>query len=233
MKTPDLSQPRIRRRLIAALAAGIILLLVTGVGLYGLITGPPAPTPGTHNDDSGDVSPGPVVTAPDDPEPSTPPSLSSVPASTDAETFARNVAETLFAWDTASGFMPLDYTSVILAVGDPTGAEQAGLASDIATYLPAQESWVELRQYSTTQHLSIENAFVPEAWAEAVEQTQAGQLPPGAIAYTIEGTRHRDGIWNNEPVASEHAVAFTVFIACPPGESCYLLRLSQLDNPLR
>ena len=233
MKTPDLTEPRIRRRVIAALAAGIVLVLVTGVGLYGLITGPPAPTTGTHNDRIDDVSPGPVVTDPDDPVPTATPSLSPVRASTDAETFARNVATTLFAWDTASGFMPLDYTSVILAVGDPTGAEQAGLASDIATYLPNEEAWIDLRQYSTTQRLEVEEIYIPEAWGTAVEQAQPGQLPVGAIAYTIEGTRHRDGIWNDEQVTSEHAVAFTLFLACPPGESCYLLRLSQLDNPLR
>ena len=51
--------------------------------------------------------------------------------------------------------MPLDYSSVILAVGDPSGAEQAGLASDVAAYLPSREAWLELRQYTTAQHLTI------------------------------------------------------------------------------
>jgi hypothetical protein len=135
--------------------------------------------------------------------------------------------------------MPLDYTSVILAVGDPSGTEQAGLASDIASYLPSREAWIELRKYATTQHLTIESSFVPEAWDQAVEQAQPGQLPPGATAVTIEGTRHREGVWNGEPVTSEHPVAFTVFLACPsPAPEfrtglCHVLRLSQLDNPLR
>ena len=48
------------------------------------------------------------------------------------------------------------------------------------------------------------------------------------------GTRHRDGLWNGEAVTSEHAVSFTVFIVCTPAyPTCHLLRLSQLDNPLR
>ena len=55
----------------------------------------------------------------------------------------------------------------------------------------------------------------------------------------------------SEQVTSEHAVAFTIFLACPPDDpptgsqsetstpdagvvpSCYLLRLSILDQPLR
>src|SRR5699024_2542720 len=88
--------------------------------------------------------------------PTATPRLPSVPASADPETFARNVATALFAWDTASGFMPLDYTSVVLAVGDPSGAEQAGLASDISTYLPNRDAWIELRHYATAQHLTID-----------------------------------------------------------------------------
>ena len=147
---------------------------------------------------------------------------------------ARNVAETLFAWDTASGLMPLDYSAVVLAVGDPSGAEQAGLASDIAAYLPTREAWVELRQYATTQHLEITDAFVPGAWATAQEQAQPGQLVEGTTAITIEGVRHRAGVLNDEPVDSAHEVAFTVFVVCEPAyDTCHLLRLSELDNPLR
>lgn len=163
------------------------------------------------------------------------PHVPPVAVSRDPETFARNVATALFTWDTASGFTPLDYTTVLLDVGDPSGTEQAGLASDIAGYLPTRDAWVELRQYETRQSLTIDSAVVPEAWADAVAQAQPGQLPPGAIAYTIEGTRHRDGVWNDDPQASVHDVAFTLFIACPPAgdDPCALLRLSQLDHPLR
>lgn len=64
-----------------------------------------------------------------------------VARSADPEQFARNVATTLFAWDTTTGLLPLDYTSTILAVGDPSGAEQAGLANDVAAYLPSRAVW--------------------------------------------------------------------------------------------
>lgn len=220
-----------RGRLIAVIAAGLALLLLIGVGVYGLIAGPQHPTHRPHN-------PAPTVTTPDPAGPVSPGPPRVVP-SADPEVFARNVAEALFGWDTGSGLMPLDYTAVILAVGDPSGTEQAGLASDIAAYLPSRDAWLELRKYATTQHLTIESAFVPDAWGEAVAQAQPGQLPPGATTITIEGTRHRAGVWNGEPVTAEQAVSFTVFLACPPlspqfrSGLCHVLRLSQLDNPLR
>ena len=90
-----------------------------------------------------------------------------VERSSDPETFARNVATAVFAWDTGAGFMPLDYTAVVMEVADPTGTEQAGLANDLSAYLPVREAWVDLRQYATTQHLEITDVFVPAAWAEA------------------------------------------------------------------
>lgn len=217
--------------MIAAIAALVVVLVLAGIGVYGLLAGPPTSTePGS--DES--TEPGSVVTVPSDPVPTTTPHLPVVRPSADPETFAGNVASALFSWDTASGLMPLDYTAVILAVGDPSGAEQAGLAADIATYLPSREAWIELRHYATTQHLTIEHVYVPDAWDEAVAQAQPGQLTEGTIAYTIEGTRHRDGVWNDQRVTSEHPVAFTVFLVCAPTyDTCHLLRLSQLDNPLR
>lgn len=232
MKIPTVSDARSRHRLIALVTALVAIVVLAGVGVYGLLAGPPT-TQDRSPDDRG-TAPGPVVTSPGGAAPTGTPRLPTVAASDDPETFARNVAEALFAWDTGSGFMPLDYSSVILAVGDPSGAEQAGLASDVAAYLPSREAWLELRQYATAQHLTIDNVFVPEAWETAVAQAQPGQLAEGTIAYTIEGTRHRTGVWNDEHVTSEHAVAFTVFIVCAPSyDTCRLLRLSQLDNPLR
>ncbi|MGE9809677.1 hypothetical protein [Janibacter sp. G1551] len=223
----DATSPGFKRRLIAAIAAGVVFLILAGIGIYGLITGPrnnAAPEQPTSSEPSSTATPNPTVT----------PRLPSVPRSGDPETFARNVAEALFAWDTGSGFMPLDYTSVILDVGDPSGAEQAGLAADVAAYLPTREAWIELRQYVTAQTLTIDNIYIPDAWETAEAQAQPGQLADGTTAYTIEGTRQRTGVWNDEPVASEHAVSFTVFIVCAPTyETCSLLRLSQLDNPLK
>lgn len=219
-----------RGRLIALIAAALVLLILAGVGIYGLLAGPHRP--------AASFAPAPSVTAPSQPVTATP-RLPKVALSSDPDQFARNVAGALFAWDTGSGLMPLDYTSVILAVGDPSGTEQAGLAADVASYLPTRETWIELRKYATTQHLTIEKTFVPKAWAEAVAQAQPGQLPKGATAVTIEGTRHRSGVWNGEPVTSAQPVSFTIFLACPPPAPefrtglCYVLRLSQLDKPLR
>lgn len=239
MKTSD-DSARIRRRMIALVSAGVVLLGLAGIGVYGLLSGPSDTRPGSPSD----LVPQ-VTTVPDRQMPRVP----SIIASDDPEQFARSVADALFTWDTASGLFPLDYTAVVLNVGDPTGSEQAGLASDIASYLPSRDAWVELRQYSTRQHLGITEAYVPGQWADAVAQALPGQLPVGATAITIEGTRHRSGLWNDEPVASEHPVSFTIFLVCPPepqastavttapatrpGPSCYVLRLSLLDTPLR
>ena len=170
MKTPlASSDPRSRHRLIALIAALVAIVVLAGVGVYGLLAGPPKPD---TSDGDGGTRPGPVVTSPDEPTPTGMPRLPEIEASDDPETFAGNVAEALFAWDTASGLMPLDYSAVVLAVGDPSGAEQAGLASDVAAYLPSRAAWLELRQYATAQLLTIDNLFVPPAWDEAVEQAQ-------------------------------------------------------------
>jgi len=229
--SPAPTDTRNHHRLVALIAAGIVLLLLAGVGAYGLLTGPP-----TATSTGDDPKPGPVTTAPPTVAPSTlrPPRIPTVPRSANPTTFAQGVASTLFAWDTASGLWPLDYTSAILTVGDPSGDEQAGLASDVASYLPNRDAWIELRQYATHQHLTIDTAYVPDAWADAIAQAQPGQLAAGTTAVTIEGTRRRAGAWNGQPVTSEHPVAFTVFVVCAPTyPTCHLLRLSQLDNPLR
>ena len=72
-------------------------------------------------------------------------------------------------------------------------------------------------------------AAVDPAWAQA----GAGQLPPGAIAYTITGTRHRTGVWDGRETSDARPITFTIFAACPDDEDCRLLRLSALDTPLR
>jgi len=241
MKTTPDDPARIRRRLISLVCAGVVFLVLAAIGVYGLVTGPNDTSPSPD---------GPPVSTRSTPDQSVP-RLPYIAPSTDPEEFARSAAHALFTWDTTSGFLPLDHTAVLLDVGDPTGNEQAGLASDVTSYLPDRDAWVDLRQYSTSQHLTIADAYVPEQWAQAVEQARPGQLPVGATAITIEGTRHREGIWNDEPVTSEHPVAFTIFLACPPdnpptgsqsttdapdagaARSCYLLRLSLLDQPLR
>lgn len=238
-----------RGLLIALTATALALLVVVGVAVYGLVTGPDTTTPASgprHDTPPASASatattPPPTRRAPEPPV---------VPVSGDAETFARAVAGAVFDWDTASGLIPVDYTSAVLRAGDPTGTEQAGLAADLAAYLPSRQAWINLRSYATRQHLSIDRAYIPDAWADAQAQALPGQLPAGATAYTIDGVRHRDGTWNGQAVTATRDVSFTIFLTCPPptsepadrssvangtpaGGSCFVLRLSQLDKPLR
>lgn len=212
--------------------AGFVLI---GVGVYGMVTGSPRTT-STRTETPRASDPGSENVPESLPtqQPDEVPTLPSAPRSADPERFARAIAKALFAWDTTSGFMPLDYASVLLGVGDPSGAEQAGLAADLAAYLPSRAAWLDLREYATRQRLTISRAFIPAEWASAVAQARPGQLADGTVAYTIEGVRRRSGVWNDEPATSTHVVAFTLFIVCAPTyEFCRLLRLSQLDNPLR
>lgn len=222
---------RFPRRLIIVLAvAAAALAALVGVGLYGLLLAPRS-APTTASDAPRETpGPAPAIPAPTD----TTPALPGIRSTSDAEDFARSVSEALFAWDTASDHEPTDYAQVIVDVGDPSGEEAAGLASDVRSYLPTAEAWVQLRTMQTRQWLSIDEAYVPDSWADALEQAAPGQLLPGTIAYTISGTRLREGISGTEPVESARGVAFTVFVTCEPSfDACRVLRLSQLDNPLR
>ena len=150
----------------------------------------------------------------------------------DPETFARQVAEAIFAWDTSTLVSRTDHIEQLIEVADPTGESTPGLVSDLDNYLPTQDAWVELTKYETEQWLTVDSVRTPTKWAEA--EAQAGdELLPGTTALTIHGTRHRSGIWEGEPVSSEHEVAFTVFLVCAPAyPECHLLRLSMLDKPL-
>jgi len=199
------------------------------VGVYGLITGPSA---------SGTKSGRPAVAIADQPPPAAStrapdPTSAALPHTNDAVTYARAVASALFDWDTAVGFLPADYQAPVLADADPSGEETSGLITDVATYMPTVNQWLDLGAMDVTQTLSITSAEVPAGWASAVDQAH-GELRPGTTAVTIEGTRHRTGIWNGEASSTSSPVSFTVFVACPPAfDRCRVLRLSQLDNPLR
>ncbi len=222
-------QTRFPRRLMIVLIVGAaVLAVLVGVGLYGLLLAPrsePSPS-GSVAGDPPDAS-----TSTPSPSSSTPPVIRE---SDDPETFARAFAAALFTWDTATEFGPADYAQVIVDVGDPSGNETAGLASDVRTYLPTADAWAQLRTMQTRQWLDINDVFVPDEWATALEQASEGQILPGTFAYTITGVRQREGIHGTEPVTSSHNVAFTVFITCEPTfDTCRALRLSELDNPLR
>ncbi|MBN9178779.1 MAG: hypothetical protein J0I43_15610 [Microbacterium sp.] len=221
---------RRRRLLFAAIAGGLALLLLVGLGMYGLLRGPATNGPDPEESASpAAATPAPSAAAPSSPEP--------IPALSDPEGFARQVAQALFTWDTSSGLEPSDYAQVLADAADTTEAN--ALATDVRTYLPSPEAWAQLRTYQTRQRLTIDSVVVPEAWATAEAQAAPGQIPRGATAYTIEGTRHRTGIWSTEPVEASRPVSFTVFIVCTPpapefrADMCRLLRLSALANPLR
>lgn len=223
-QNPD-SHPR-RRLIITACAIGIVLVLLAGVGIYGLIKGEPDPGHTGRPDGRGTTS----TSAPSPTEET----LAPLPQTDDPETFARSVAGALFTWDTYTLLNPQDHRDVLLKVADPSGLETPGLVSDLDGYMPDQSTWTQLQEYQTRQWLDIDRAYVPDQWTDA-EAAAGDDLAPGTIAYTIEGTRHREGVWYGKPVTSAHDVAFTIFLTCPPrgDQSCYLLRLSVLDEPLR
>ncbi|WP_218682541.1 MULTISPECIES: hypothetical protein [Microbacterium] len=230
----DPTDRRRRTLLIATIAGGLILILLIGVGVYGLIRGPqPAePLPATATGEPSATSP---THIPAEPEP--------VTALGGPEEFAVAVAVALFTWDTTSGYGPADYAQMLADVTADTEADAA--ASDVRAYLPTPEAWAQLRTHQTRQWLTIDTIEIPVAWEDAVVQASPGQIPDGTVAYTITGTRHRDGYWGADPVTTTHPVAFTVFLTCTPErspapapgdpiiETCALLRLSQLNNPLQ
>jgi hypothetical protein len=214
--------------LIAATAGGFALLAAVGVGIYGLVRGP--------SDSTTDPSPSETVTVAPTAPANSPTAPTRLPVTGNAEEFSRAVATALFTWNTLSGATPADYAQVLSDAADDS--EAAALASDVRAYLPTPDAWAQLTTYQTRQWLAIDTATVPEAWTTAEAQAAPGQLPPGATAYTITGTRHRSGIWGTEPVETSRSVSFTVFIACAPpapeltANLCRLVRLSELDNPL-
>ena len=228
--------PTARRRrtmLIAAIAGGLILLILVGIGVYGLIRGPQNAQP-TDVEATDSPATHPADTSPSGPEP--------VVATDEPEKFAAAVAVALFAWDTTSGYGPADYAQML---ADVTADEESdAAASDVRAYLPTPEAWAQLRTHQTRQWLTIDTIDIPTVWEDAVAQAVPGQIPDGAIAYTVTGTRHRTGYWGTDPITTTRPVAFTLFLTCTPEQStspsvdpvtktCALLRLSQLDNPLR
>lgn len=235
--TPD-TRTRKTRLLVIAAITGVILAVLVAVGVYGLIIGPPEPRP---------YAPGPAPTATDGPgERRAPDELEPLAATDDPEQFAETVAHALFAWDTYTTLTVNDHRQRLVEVADPTGAETPGLLSDLDGYLPSPETWTALQEYRTRQWLDIENLAVPDQWDDALA-AGGDAITEGTIAYTVTGTRHREGLWHGEAVTSEHEVAFTIFLTCPPAtddsgsddgdagepEPCHLLRLSVLDQPLR
>ncbi|WP_148575315.1 cell wall protein [Nocardioides caldifontis] len=219
--------PRLRRPRILLIVATLVLALVAmGTYLASATTSRhvEAPPTGRHTvvGPREPASTGPVIRE-----------LSPIRPSSDPEAFAIAVAEALFEWDTAEPLAQTDYIDRVLAVADPTGEASPGLVNDIANYLPSPAAWGELRQYRTRQWIDVTSSEVPDLWPQALAEAGRDGLLPGTAAHTIEGLRHRAGVWGGEPVSSEHDVAFTVFVVCGPSyRTCHLLRLSLPDQPL-
>ncbi len=166
-------------------------------------------------------------------------SAGAVPAGQVVETsdpaaFAVSVAQVLFTWDTTEPTPLNEYTGRLLAVADPSGEESAGLATDLTTYLPSPESWDDLRTYDTRQWIDISSYEVPGDWNSARDNAKSLSVAAGTTAYTITGLRRRSGIWQGKKAKTVDEVSFTIFMTCKPTyDACRLLRLSQLNNPLR
>jgi hypothetical protein len=215
-------------RQIMLLLGCALALMTAAVGIYGLVRGPEGTTA-----ESADARPATAEVGADPADPDVTSQDRSLPHTTDPVEYARAVAIFLFDWDTTAGFLPTDYTSAVLADADPSGEETPGLLADVATYLPTVEQWLDLGAMEVEQSIEIDEVYVPDSWADAVEQAH-GHLRPGTTAVTIIGTRHRTGVWNGEVAEASYPVSFTVFVACQPSfDRCRVLRLSELDNPLR
>ena len=222
---PDNSAPprRWARRIIILIAAGLVMLLMIGVGVYGLITGPPEPTRQAPRPIA-TQTPSPGSDGQSKPEPAS--TLEPLPATDDPEEFAQAVTEALFNWDTHSLLDVEDHRMRLIEAADPTGVETPGLISDLDNYFPDEATWTQLQEYQTRQRIDIDTLAVPGEWEDALA-AGGPALEEGTIAYTVHATRLRDGVWVGDAVESAHPVEFTMFLACPPRtEQCALLRLS-------
>jgi hypothetical protein len=211
-----------RRLVIAIAGSGVVLLVLVIIGVYGLLR-----PPGTASQQDRPASEASVASAPPTPAHQPKP----VRETSRPELFVRRVAEVLFRWDTRTDTGPSEWAQALVDVANP--AEAAGVASDVRGYLPGTEMWERLRAYGTRQWLEVDSVTVPETWSTALEQAASGQIPRGAAAFTVVGTRHRAGTWDTEGLRTEQLASFTVFVVCTDGQPCTLLRLSQLDHPLK
>lgn len=216
----------LRRRRLIVLAIAIVLLLAA-FAAYVLLEQRAQPsravTSQTQSPHAPQATPAPTQVAE---------FLGALPSTADPESFARSVVHALFVWDTTTLVGRSDHVEQLMKVADPTGESTVGLLADANGYLPTDAAWRDLAQYGTRQWLDIESVTTPTKWAQAKAQA-AGQLLPGTAALTVRGTRRRAGVWNGDPVVSEHEVGFTIFIVCGPSyPRCHLLRLSILDKPL-
>jgi hypothetical protein len=225
MLYPTTSEVLRRRRLIMAGVA--VALLLIAVVTYAVVAHRSASTTSPPSDDVAGAA------APNSGAGEQPAKLDPLTPTSDPETFAQQVARAIFAWDTTGMVSPADHVVQLVALADPTGESTPGLVGDLGNYLPTAEAWTVLAQYQTQQWLTITSLTTPTLWPQAVAQSGPTGLLPGTTAFTIDGVRHRWGVWEGEPVSSSHDITFTIFMVCGPSyPRCHLLRLSMLDKPL-
>ena len=216
-------KPLRRRLIIAVTAAGLVLVSLVGMGLYGLGRNP-AHTPATSVIGSTTVA---------NPSPTGGAQLNGLVHTDNPVTYARAVAQALFEWDTMSRLPPENYQSVVSEDADPAGIETSGLVNDLAVYFPTDAQWQQLRQYKTAETLTIQRAYIPPTWAQAVA-LDPKTIRPGTTAVTIDAVRHRTGNWYGTPATTSDPASFTVFVACQPTfPRCHILRLSGLNTALK
>lgn len=204
----------------ASVGAGLLLVLVA-VGVVGLLRGPesaPESERVVHESSAAASSPTPVLR----PWP--------IADTTDPERFARAVTRALFTWDSRYPGGVSSWAQVVVDVADAD--EASSVAADVRAYLPSPEYWAQLGDFGTRQSMDVESVVVPNAWSTALAQAAPGQLPSEATAFTVDGVSERTGTWGDEEMRTNRRVAFTLFISCPMGDPCVLLRLSRLDAPL-
>lgn len=153
-----------------------------------------------------------------------------LPVTADLVRYATVVAEALFAWDTRDGLPPATYLAALHEATATEGPESNGLYHDLANYLPDEDAWATLAGMQARQWLEVGSAAIPAGWAEAAQHPSVSRQ---TVAITIDGTRHREGVWDGQPTRTASPVAFTLFLSCPSGGSCSLLRLTLPDVPLR
>ena len=213
----------LRRRLIIAVTAAGLVLVILVVGLYGLVRSP-AHAPATSVVGSTTVA---------NPSPTGGAQLNGLVHTDNPVTYARAVARALFEWDTMSGLPLENYQSVVSEDADPAGIETSGLVNDLAVYFPTDVQWQQLRQYKTAETLTIQRADIPPAWAQAVA-SDPKTIRPGTTAVTIDAVRYRTGSWYRTPATTSDPASFTVFVACQPTfPRCHILRLSGLNTALK
>lgn len=227
------NRPSVRRAAVAALVSVVALAVLVTLVIYARTT---TDDKRAQSDDRpGQSTPGHTTDAPEPTAsgPATWTTLPPLPQTQNPIAYAKAVAGAVFDWDTTSGLTTTDYTQVLVVDADPSGVETNGLVTDLATYLPTDDAWAQLREYGTKQTIDIDRTYVPKSW-ETAKREDAGQIADGTVAITIEGTRYRTGKWLEKAQRSSHDVSFTAFVACQPAfDRCHILRLSQLDNPLR